>query len=169
MLLHSDFGELRPDPDPVARPSQLCDRRHSPVFRSTRVLVSHTFHPSHPHPSTFSSQPAAKTVFVWVTRSTGRFLVLCVSSPHPHPNPICERASPAGTDRASTAVGRPPNQQEITTNLLRPLGNRMACAWWPCWPAVLRIAGLWSRVAIRVALVGGGQFVEVCGATAGFD
>jgi hypothetical protein len=35
----------------------------------------------------------------------------------------------------------------ITTNLLRPLGNRMACAWWPCWPAAVRIAGFWSRVA----------------------
>jgi len=61
---------------PRARPSQPCDRRHSPVFRSTRVLVSHKSHPSHPHPSTFSSQPGVKTVFVWVTRSIGRFLVL---------------------------------------------------------------------------------------------
>jgi hypothetical protein len=37
-----------------ARPSHLCDRSHLPIFRSARVLVSHNFHPSHPHPSTFS-------------------------------------------------------------------------------------------------------------------
>jgi hypothetical protein len=36
-----------PVPRPVVRPFKLCDRRYSPVFRSTRVLVSYKFTPTH--------------------------------------------------------------------------------------------------------------------------
>ena len=50
-------GLLASVPHPRARPSQLLDRRHSPVFRAGGVVVSHPKPPLSSHPSTFPSQP----------------------------------------------------------------------------------------------------------------
>jgi len=38
-------GLLASVPNPLTRPSHLCDRPHLPIFRTTSVLVSHPKHP----------------------------------------------------------------------------------------------------------------------------
>jgi hypothetical protein len=69
----------RPGPDPRARPSHLSDRRHSPVFRSTRVLVSHKSHPSQSHTPTFSSWAGGKMVLLFFKPSPVRRHALAVT------------------------------------------------------------------------------------------